>query len=353
MTTHERMTRVCQHRQPDRVPITDCVWESTLARWHREGLAEQDWARKLGWDLIVGIPLDTSPRFEHELIEETDTYKIERDFWGVTKKDFKPVSATFEHIDHAVRDPKTWQNAKCRMNPTRDRINWQVLEGHYRTWRDQGAWIKVAPWFGYDVVSTRMCGSETILYAMADDPDWVKDMCDTGCELALALLEMLWQAGYEFDELMWFDDMAYRNGLMFSKDMWKDIVRPYQKRTIDWAHAHGINAHLHSCGNMSELIPELRELGLDMLNPLEVKAGMDPAGLKKLYGRELILQGGFDIRNWSDPGRAEQDIRTLLPVMMDSGGYVFSSDHSIADDISLENYRHVVRVAKKVGRYEK
>ena len=54
---------------------------------------------------------------------------------------------------------------------------------------------------------------------MADDPAWVADMCDHGCDLALALLDMIWDAGYTFDELMWYDDMAYRNGLFFSKKM--------------------------------------------------------------------------------------------------------------------------------------
>ena len=352
MTTHERMTRICRHQQADRVPITDWIWESTLARWRREGLPKDvNWARYFDLDNIVMFFLDTTPRFKTEILEETDTYRIERDEWGVTKKNFKPVSATFQHIDHAVRDRKTWRTAKRRMKPTRDRVNWQILEAHYATWRQQGAWIMVAPWFGYDVVSTRTCGSETIFLAMADDPDWVRDMCETGCELSLALLEMIHEAGYEFDELMWYDDMAYRNGLMFSKDMWRQIIRPYQKRTIDWAHAHGMKAHLHSCGRMTELIPELIDLGLDMLNPLEVKAGMEPEKIKKRFGRQLVLRGGFDIRNWSDAEKAEREIRSKLPVMMESGGYIFASDHTIADDVSLEDYRRIVALAKKIGKY--
>jgi len=352
VTTHERMTSVYEHRQPDRVPITDWFWESTVVRWRSEGLPpETDVNRYFGLDEIVLIPIDTSPRFETAVIEETDTYTIERDCWGITKKNFKPVSATFEHIDHVVKERDSWQLAKRRMTPETDRIDWDWLKATYAQWRTGGAWLMVAPWYGYDVVNARMCDTETILIAMADDPAWVKDMCDHGCDLALAMLDMLWDAGYTFDELMWYDDMAYRNGLIFSKDMWRDIVRPYQKRTIDWAHAHGIKVGLHCCGRITELVPELIEMGLDSLSPLEVKAGMDPIQAKADYGDDLVLRGGFDVRDFSDPARAERDIRDALPRLMSSGGYVFSSDHSVPDSVSLADYRRIVDLVKEVGRY--
>ena len=148
-----------------------------------------------------------------------------------------------------------------------------------------------APWFGYDIVNARMCNTETILIAMADNPEWVMDMCNHGCDLTMALLGMLWDEGYTFDELMWFDDMAYKKGMLFSKAMWHQILRPYQKRTIDWAHAHGIKAHLHCCGNINALIPELLDLGLDALNPLEVKAGTENVFEIKMNSRS------YDVRD--------------------------------------------------------
>ena len=318
----ERMTRVYEHREPDRVPVTNWFWESTLVRWQSEGLPRgMDVRRYFELDDMAGIGLDTSPRFKTEVIEETDA-RIERDNWGITKKNFKPVNATFEHIDHVVKDRASWQMAKERMTPAADRIDWVGLEKNCRRWRKNGAWVTAGPWFGYDIVNARMCGTETILCAMVDDlPDWVKDMCDHGCILALSLLDRLWAEGYTLDELMWCgDDMACRHGMLFSKDMWRHIIRPYQKRAVDWAHAHGIKAHLHCCGRITDLLPDLIALGVDALNPLEVKAGMDPVQMKKEYGDDLVLRGGFDIQNWSDARTAEEAIRRVLPVMMPSGG---------------------------------
>jgi uroporphyrinogen decarboxylase len=344
-----------EHRDADRVPIVDVPWESTVIRWWREGLPKgANWLDYFDIDQIavLGVAdIDTSPRCEARIIEETDTHRIEQDRWGAVKKNFKPISTTPQYLDFVIKDPDTWHEAKKRMAPTRDRVNWKRLQDHYTTWREKGAWVSVAPWFGYDIVNARMCGTDRILYAMAADPDWVVDMCNTQCNLALTLLDMIWDEGYTFDEFFWFDDMAYNKGMFFSKSMWHDMVKPYQQRTIDWAHAHGIKAHLHCCGNINALIPELIELGLDALNPMEVKAGMDPVYMKRTFGDKLLLRGGFDVRNWDDPAKVEADIRQVLPVMMESGGCIFSSDHSIPDSVSLENFRHIVNLVKEVGTY--
>ena len=357
MTTFERMQKIYRHETPDRVPVTDWFWESTLWRWRREGLpAHVDLEDFFGIDrfrlLTVGV-IDTSPRFERLVLEETDAYIIERDAWGATTKNYKPISATFQHIEQELKDKDSWLKIKQRMTPDKDRINWDVFSNNHAKWRKDGSWIQVGPWAGYDVINTRMCNTETILYAMCDDPDWVADMFNTQTDLALDLCQMLFDAGYAFDELLWYDDMAYKNGLIFSKKIWEELVKPYQKKAMDWAHNHDIKFHLHCCGNIGPLIPELMDLGMDMLNPLEVKAGMNPVRIKKQYGDRLALRGGFDARNWSDFEKMQEDIQIVLPEMMKSGGYVFSSDHSIPDDVSLENYRRIVDFVKEAGRYDK
>lgn len=356
LTTQQRLSLVFQHKTADRVPIIDGPWESTLARWHREGLPHDfDWFDYFGVDTILApsfSPIfDASPRFEVRVIEETESYIIQQDQWGLISKNFKPVNSTPLHIDSMIKNPQTWRAARPGMTPSRDRIDWSLLKEQFKTGREKGGWIIMAPWMGFDIVCTRMINSQTVLMALAEDPGWIVDMFNTGCDLSLALLDIIWQEGYHFDELMWFDDMAYKNGMLISKKMWRNYLRPYQKRMVDWAHTHGIPAHLHCCGNISSLIPELIEMGIDALDPMEIKAGMNPIQIKHEYGNDLVLRGGFDIQIWSDPARYETDIRKVLPVMMQDGGYIFSSDHSIADSVSLSNFLRILELVKEVGRY--
>jgi uroporphyrinogen decarboxylase len=122
-------------------------------------------------------------------------------------------------------------------------------------------------------------------------------------------------------------------------------------RAIDWAHAKGIAASLHSCGDVNPFIPELIEIGLDGLNPLEVKAGMDPVQIKRDYGDDLLLHGGINAVLWDDREAIEAEMRQVLPALKENGGYIFSSDHSVPDSVSLENFRLITDLAKELGTY--
>jgi len=116
-------------------------------------------------------------------------------------------------------------------------------------------------------------------------------MWHTELETELALLDMVWEAGYTFDSVFWYDDMAI-NLTSSSRCACTEFAAAFHQRAIDWAHAKGIKAHLHSCGDVRPFVPELVKMGLDALNPLEVKAGMDPLQLKQQFGRELVFHGG-------------------------------------------------------------
>ena len=302
-------------------------------------------------DHAVGVGGDTSPRFETRTIEETDDYVIALDSWGTTAKNWKHASSTPLWIDRTIVDRESWERAKARMVMGRDRVDWDRLKADYGTWRERGWWIQGGLWFGFDVSHSRIVGTEQLLIWMADDPELVIDMFNTQLDCSLQLLDMIWDEGYTFDAVSWCDDMGYRNGTFFSVPMYRRILKPAQKRAIDWAHEKGIVAHLHSCGNVKALVPELLDIGLDALNPLEVKAGMDPLWLKEEYGDRLVLHGGVNAMLWDDIDEIEAEICRLLPALKGGGGYIFQEDHSIPDSVSLENYRRIVRITKERGSY--
>jgi len=91
---------------------------------------------------------------------------------------------------------------------------------------------------------------------------------------------------------------------------------------------------------------------MDGLNPLEAKAGVNPVELKKKYGDKMTFHGGINAVLWDDKDAITEEIRRVLPVMKENGGYIFASDHSIPDAVSLENFRHIIALVKEVGSYE-
>lgn len=352
MTSRERFKRTYEHRELDRVPLLASPWGTTVERWRREGLpADIDIADYFGLDRVAGVGGDNSPRLPSRTVEETDEYIIWQDGWGTTSKTWKHKESTPHWISRTIVDRDSWEHAKARMVMTRDRIDWNALAANYKTWREKGMWIHGGLWFGYDVTHARIVGTERLLMMMVDDPELVIDIFNTQLTTSLQLLDMIWDAGYTFDAISWPDDMGYRNGPFFSVDMYRQILKPVQKRAIEWAHAKGIYAHLHSCGNINLLVPELVDIGLDALNPLEVKAGMDPIHLKQAYGDRLVLHGGLNAMLWNDIDKIESEMERLMPVLKQNGGYIFQEDHSIPDAVSLEDYRRIIALGKKLGSY--
>lgn len=352
MTTKERFLRMFEHKEADRVPIIDDPWGGTIRRWQREGMpVGMEWEDYFGVDKIGNIGVDITPQYEKKIIEETKDYTIYTTGWGVTQKEFKEQDSTPEFIDFKVTTPEAWEDAKKRMLAGENRIPWDYLKKNYDKWVAEGRWIQAGFWFGFDVTHSWMVGTETLLIAMYEEPEWVVDMFNTYLDCCIHNFEQIWDAGYRFDSIKWPDDMGYKNTTFFSNEMYRELLKPVHKRAVDWAHAKGIYAHLHSCGDIMTRIDDLVDIGIDALNPLEVKAGMDPLKLKREHGHELVLHGGINAVLWDDRDAIIAEIDRMVPALKENGGYVFSSDHSIPNSVSLENFKAIVAEIKRVGKY--
>lgn len=353
MTTHERLSLTYNHKEADRVPIVDWLWPSTQERWQREGLPEGcDFQVFFDIDHVAEIRTDNSPQYEKKVIEETNENIIHTSEYGVTMKDWKHATSTPQFLDHMIKDPDSWKKAKERMFPSKDRVDWNFLKANYKDWRKRGSWVEAVLWYGYDIAASWVVGTERILIALIENPEWVMDIIGTMLDLNIAVLDMVWDEGYHYDSVLWFDDLGYKGHQFFSVQRYREFLKPFHQRAIDWAHSKGIKAHLHSCGDINPFVPELVEMGLDALNPLEVKSGMDPVSLKKKFGDSLVLHGGMNAIYFDQPEKIEAEIVQKLPVLKKDGGYIFSSDHTVPDSVSLEEYRKIVELAKKYGSYQ-
>ena len=352
MTVHERFLRMFQHRDADRVPIIDSAWAGTVRRWQNEGMPKDvSWQDFFGVDKVAGISVNITPRFETKLIEDTPRYYIATSEWGVTMKHFKELDSTPEFLDFTVVNAEEWEKAKKRMTVSDDRIPWDWLKQNYDRVRAEGQWVRANFWFGFDVTHSWMMGTQNLLVAMIEEPELITDMFDTYLNSCIALFDRIWDAGYRFDEIYWPDDMGYKGTTFFSPQMYRTLLKPYHTKAVKWAHDKGIYAHLHSCGNIMQLLPDVIETGVDALNPLEIKAGMDPLYIKEKWGDRLTLHGGINAVLWDQTDKIISEIDRLVPKLKENGGYIFSSDHSIPNNVTLENFRAIVEEAKRAGSY--
>ena len=352
MTSRERMLRMLNHQEADRVPVCGSPWPATLDRWRREGMpAGADYREFFGLDIGHHLTPDCTPRYPWRLVEETEDWITAVNSWGVTLRNWKHSASTPEYLDFTITTPDAWREAKARMAPADDRVDWAWLERTYPRIRERGEWFEAGLWFGFDVTHSWAVGTERVLMAMLEEPEWMADMFATELDLSLAMADRIWERGYRFDAVSWPDDMGYKGHQFFSVATYREFLKPLHRRVAGWARAKGIKTRLHSCGDVRPFVAEFVDAGIDELNPLEVKAGMDPLALKRAWGRQLALHGGINALLWDKPEAVAAEMRRVMPALKEGGGYVFDVDHSIPSSVGVADFRRIVALAKELGSY--
>ncbi len=352
MTPCERVLCALQHQKPDRVPVHDSPWQTTVARWHQEGLPAGTTPTEYFGYAFRAFTFDISFQLPELVLEQTDEYTIVRNSLGAVVKNWKHATSTPGYVEFAVKDRRSWEEYKPLLRWDERRLDWASELARFRSEKEAGWFCHFAGAMDYDR-SQGIMGSERLLMAMVDDPEWVREVFATGVQLLIDGAEKMMGRGFAFDGAFLYDDMGYRNGPLFSPQMYRELLFPFHKRIVDFFHGRGLKVILHSCGCVKPLIPDLNKAGFDCLQPLEVKAGMDLVELKKLYGSQLAFMGGIDV--WllalGDPGQLEQEIRRKFAAAMSNGAYIYHSDHSVPDNVSFANYCRVMELVERYGRY--
>ena len=352
MTDRERVLAALNFQESDRIAVHDGPWATTIARWHQEGLPEGTSPEEHFGYALMGVNADPSMRLPTEVVEETDEYTIIRGADGATDKNWKHATSTPGKTDFLIKTRADWEEYKPRMAWAGDRINWDSVHQTEQAARAAGKWFYYSGAFGYDRVQA-FVGSERLLMAMVEEPEWVEDMFMTCAHMIVASAEEMIAGGLELDGAFVYDDLGYRNASLFSPAMFQRFEFPGHKLVYDCFHAHGLKVLLHSCGRVSGLIPQLLEAGLNCLQPLEVKAGMDLVALKQQYGDRLAFMGGIDVRCMADPDPTaiEREIATKIPAARAGGGYIYHSDHSVPDNVSFAQYQRTIELVHRYGTY--
>ncbi|OPY85888.1 MAG: methylcobalamin:coenzyme M methyltransferase [Smithella sp. PtaU1.Bin162] len=357
LTGKERISRILKRKPVDRIGLFEHFWGDTLKTWQAEGHIneKEDLTDHFKLDMAISscFKMQAKIDFKNEIIEEDEETVLERDGNGATLRRHKLHDATPEHVDFLVKEWKDWEeHIKPFLKPTRDRIDFKT----YRQDKDKANKKERFYFLGGPNVFELMhpvCGHEYMLLGMGLDPDWIKDMVGIYSELIVNLMETLFAEEGKPDGIWFYEDMGFKGRPFISLDMYREIIQPGHKKTIDFAHSLGLPVIMHSCGFVEPLVPGFIESGVDCLQVIEVKAGMDLLKLKREFGDKLVFCGGMDARNLVanniDAIRAE--LHEKIPVVKEGYGYILHSDHSIPTDCSYETYRYFVDEGLKLGRY--
>ncbi len=352
MTPRERVLTALAHKEADRIPIHDSIWAATASQWRSEGLpAEMPVSEYFHFE-FQGFGADLTPQYPVRIVQRTPEYVVKTTPYGSTRKNHWDYSTTPELIDYGIKTRQDWEQAKSRLQPSHTRVDWVSLKNNYEQARSDNLFITYNAVTGYDLCQAYIRADE-LLPLLITDPDWIQDMIETQADMVIEMAKIIMAEGYRFDGAFVYNDMGYRGAPFFSPRIYRELIQPSDRRMFDFFHSHNMPVILHSCGYVKPLIPDLLAAGLDCLQPLEVKAGMDIFELKREFGQDLAFMGGIDVRAMTepDPSVLEREVAAKLKAAKVGGGYIYHSDHSIPNNVSFQQYNRVIELVRQHGQY--
>ena len=167
--------------------------------------------------------------------------------------------------------------------------------------------------------------------------------------------KFLEEVGENIDMIFIADDLATQDSLLFSPALYREMIKPYQAEHFKVKNKNNLKLLYHSCGNISTLLNDFIEIGVDAINPVQISAkGMDPKKLKHEFGEKICFWGGVDtqiILNSPDKNVVKDAVENLVKILAPGGGFVLTSVHNIQSDVPVENIKTMIETALSAGKY--
>ncbi len=375
LSHRERVIKALSHQEPDRVPLDlgSTISSSVHAVTHQKlkahfGVnAEDTFINKMTQAVAVdesilqvldidlrGVITGSSDNRPNIPIGE-DGYQDE---YGVVRRK-PPRSLYYDLVKCPLSGPISLQDIMNFQWPDpsdpgytrglRERLQ------YYREKTDYATVLRLpAP---FVMTSQFIRGFEDWYMDLAADKRLAAVLFDATLEHSMALAEEVLKVGGDLvDVVATAEDLGMQNGPIVSPELYRELLKPRHVKWFNLVRKHtSAFVHLHSCGSIYRLLPDIIELGVDVINPVQVAAkDMDSSILAREYGDRLCFWGGIDTQRVLPRGttaevRAEvkRRIRDLAP----GGGYILAAVHNIQPDVSLENILAMYGAAKEYGRY--
>lgn len=206
-------------------------------------------------------------------------------------------------------------------------------------------------WTGILGDSYRLCGFQNFLLNMSLNRDIVTTLVNRITDVYLELNDSIFSLLKGKLDIWFFgNDFGSQESLLFSISMFRDIFLYNITRLTEHAHRYNIKVMMHSCGAISEIIPDLIKAGVDILDPIQVSAnGMAPAKLAKDFGGKIIFHGGIDTQHIlpkGTPNHVRQHCIEIIEILGAAGGYIFAPSQILGIDIPVENIDSMYAVAR-------
>jgi uroporphyrinogen decarboxylase len=385
MNSRERVKLALEHKEPDRVPFdlsatyVTGIHVRAYNRW-REALGlpwveprifemlqqlavvDDDMVEILGVDVRAVTPSGSLTSGLE--IKEVGDYTLFYDEWGIGWRMPKGRGLYYDMFDHPLagrwgvsqeamanlRGPDPLDPGRfVGMRETARRVAEEEQRAVVVTQMTAGI-TEIAAWTrGYEDYYADLAANQQLAGKLMDKVNAVK-MAYWGRALE--------EVGDYVDVMMLGDDFAGQDRLLMSPQTWRKLVKPRLKELFDCLHAQSeAKLFLHSCGAIREVIPDLIEIGLDILNPIQVSAvGMDSAELKREFGKDLVFWGGGvdtqQVLPYGSPEEVRAEVRRRLDDLMPGGGFVFNPVHNIQGDVPTENLMVMWETLREYGVYK-
>jgi uroporphyrinogen decarboxylase len=346
MTSRERVLAALRHESTDRVPrllYGEAIgYVPAIDRLLREKCAPKSPCEYFQMD-IAGLnpnPTRLSPaRFRPWLGVSADDALTagEVDEWGVWWR--KGNFHHFAHIESTLRDIATVDDLHNYPWPDLDQpYRFEGFKARVDALHVQG--LAVASFAGSIFEQAwYMRGMDQFLMDMMADPEMASFLLDRTADMQRKVAVELARAGV--DIIITGDDVAMQNGLILKIDTWRSFLKPRLAATIQAAKEARSDVAIlyHSDGNVEPLIPELIEVGIDILNPVQPEC-MAPAAIKAKYGGQVALWGAVSVQQtmpFGTPAEVKAEVRERIRTLGKGGGYILAPAHVLGPEVPWEN----------------
>ena len=314
------------HRETSPVPFT-LGFEGDVAERLDGHYGNSQWRQQLTPYMTSVSAVETLAR---EIIDDTKV----RDLYGaVWRLDRRPWHLEQPPLAEPSLEGYTFPEPERFFRP-----EWK--ERARKTCEENGdSFLMAGLGWGLFEVSWNLRGFENVMMDTVAEPDFYEELLDRLTELYLAFVE--YTADLPVDAIMFGDDWGDQRGVIIGPERWRRFFKPRWAKIYQAAHDSGKAVISHCCGSIVDIIPDVIEIGLDVLESVQPEAvGMSPYELKKQWGDKLTLWGGLGSQStipFGTPEQIKEEVGRLCAEMGKGGGYILSPAKALQPETPTQN----------------